>query len=164
MGSSVLGVLKRSRGIFQTISQYQKLAFQITERYVQYLEVSFQITERYLQYQRGTFSRWPNSKFILFNLSIYLFYLVQIGGGCEAALRPFLSHSTPREETDSIYCRRYWFVFSVKICQRGSLSYKSVARFPTLTISPIFSIRLNFAPYFPQPIHPPLTFNQYSIL
>lgn len=107
---------------------------------------------------------FSNSKFILSNLPIYLFYLVQIGGGCEAALRPFLSHRTPREETDSIYCRRYWFVFSVKSCQRGSLSLKSVARFSTLTISPIFSIRLKSAPYFPQPIHPPLTFNQYLLL
>lgn len=87
MGSSGLGVLSDLGVLIQS----HELAFQITERYVQYLEVSFQIIERYIQCLRGMYLSFSNSKFILSNLSIYLFYLVQIGGGCEAALRPFKS-------------------------------------------------------------------------
>lgn len=49
-----------------------------------------EFSERYIQCLRGMYLSFSNSKFILSNLSMYLFYLVQIGGGCEAALRPFL--------------------------------------------------------------------------
>ena len=55
-------------------------------------------------------------------------------------------------------------MFSVKSYQRGSLFHKPVDRYLHLTISSIFSIYLKSIQYFPQPIHPPLTFNQYSIL
>ena len=75
MGSSDLGVLKRSRGTYP--DDFPVLGTSFPDNWKVY-PVSW-----------GMYLSFSNSKFILSNLSIYLFYLVQIGEGAKLRFAPF---------------------------------------------------------------------------